>query len=255
MSDISISVNNMLGYRDQWGLITQKDRDGGDTSQRIGLYYSILKLLDVPFTDRYESIEEGYDSDMKMLEISPGIYHRHPNPLEWYSNPSNFSRDQQIILMGAMLVLNDEYRFNDLLKMFKGRYYFHQNTIPNDTLPGELRYKNKVPDFITPMEASLIIRSRNKLSIMDKIKLVFLDSFMLLDNYLGKKNGWDAFNMTCILHIICNKVHPTFMSKLGWKMINKDLAKSQIRSYYTEVNNNGIFPLGELYCILIDKER
>lgn len=254
MNDIQKYINMMLNYRDQFGMITQRDRDGGDTAQRTGLYYSLLKLAGIQLTDRFEPTEDGYEQDMKMLEVQPGLYHRHPDPLKWYSNVANFSRDQQIILMGAMILLDDKLRFKDLIDRLKARHYFHQNTYPNGCGPGDEKYKWKVPDFITPMEASLIIRSKDKLSILDKAKLLFLDAFMFLDDKLAKKNGWDAYNMTCVLHMICNRIHPTFLSKLVWKKLDKITAKAQIRYYYRENNNNGIFPLGEIYCQIIDQE-
>lgn len=247
-------INMLLSYRDMWGLIVQKDKDGGDCSQRTGLYYSLLKLAGIVLTDRFEPIEEGYEHDMQMLEVSPGVFHRHPDPWKWYSDPNNFSRDQQVVLMGAMIMMNDERRLEDIINRLKERKYFHQNIVDNGVVVGSPEYRLKTADFITPMEASLIIRSKFKLSFLDKIKLTLLDSFMLLDNYLAKKNGWDAYNMVCILHMICNRVHPTFMSKLGWRMVDKDLARKQIRRYYSENGINGIFPLGELYCMVIDQE-
>jgi len=97
--------NGAFLYLDEFGLIVQEDGDGGDTAQRTGMFYYV-----------YHD-PEGFARALDQLEISPGIYVRHPYQEGFISDPRRFSRDQQrplIITMG-------KYGMKDRLwRMLKG---------------------------------------------------------------------------------------------------------------------------------------
>jgi len=91
-------------HTDEYGLIVQKDLDGGDTAQREGFVWTGLwfreHILKDPWPDKLPiSFEEAID----LLEINKsGLFRRHPNPTKWWSDPAEFSRDQQTPIVAAM---------------------------------------------------------------------------------------------------------------------------------------------------------
>ena len=99
LQECLISIKN---YRDSFGLITQANKDGGDTANRTGMYYTYLKLLGAPNDDLGRPLMSGLSEDLSKLEKYPGRYRRHPDPAHWYSNIWNFTRDQSIQLQAAM---------------------------------------------------------------------------------------------------------------------------------------------------------
>jgi hypothetical protein len=84
---------------DSLQLIVQADGDGGDTAQRTGMFYYVHQDA------------AAFTHALDQLEIQPGIYIRHPHQIDYRSDPSRFSRDQQRPLVIAM----GKYRMNDRL--------------------------------------------------------------------------------------------------------------------------------------------
>ncbi len=81
--------------RDSYGLIVTADGNGGDTLR----YQSCFGLANY-LRDKYQ-LKLSYEvntpeANIALLEKSPGVVIRHPNPLEWWSDPLNTSRDQTI---------------------------------------------------------------------------------------------------------------------------------------------------------------
>lgn len=152
---------------DRYGLIISGG-DGGDTCNRV--YTTTFRLLlnfklfsseRLPLSEvvRSEAIKKlaPMNEFQKLLEIEPGIYVRHPDPLFWGSDPRNCSRDQltPVICLLAFLSsyrhdLGASYRTKlwDLLKECLKRYMFAQNIYPNWIDPRLHDVKEKMPDFI-----------------------------------------------------------------------------------------------------------
>lgn len=99
------SIHDILGKRDtawneefklnylQTALI-----DGGDTLQRVGMYYTGLRLLeknDFYVANFFDHNHEAQEATFAKLYCSWtwGLYRRHPEPLMWYSDEHRGSRD------------------------------------------------------------------------------------------------------------------------------------------------------------------
>lgn len=136
--------------------------DGGDSCHRmytsyvrIRLQYMIGTMLQIPAPfDRTASPAKS----QCLLEISPGIYIRNPDPTKWYSDPRNFSRDQMtpVICFHAIMSNSPTPVFSntakkdqaELLKACLKRGMFSQNIYPNWVDPRTEAVKKKIPDFI-----------------------------------------------------------------------------------------------------------
>lgn len=153
---------------DKWKLI-QSGGDGGDTCHRM--FTVALRMLinfrialrnggNLPPIVRnpaWQEIASPLESE-KLLQESPGIYRRHPDPEFWGSDPRNTSRDQltPVICYLAFLAslsgdLGKEYRdkLGTLLKECLKRYMFAQNIYPNWVdARKDATVKKKTPDFL-----------------------------------------------------------------------------------------------------------
>ena len=91
--------------RDQWGLIAQSpgnDRDGGDTAQRTGAFYTGMYFLFKENKVVIKKIQKEFEKELDKITVEPGRFVRHPDPSKWYSNYENFSRDQTTSIVIAM---------------------------------------------------------------------------------------------------------------------------------------------------------
>ncbi len=110
---------------DSYGLLTHNG-DGGDTASREGLFAIAEVLLPIA-----PARELSWEFRVSKLEIDPGIFVRHPEhsravPSFW-SNPNEFSRDQQNPLSKAMVFKNRKHVFDRLFKNHSRRFFFCQN--------------------------------------------------------------------------------------------------------------------------------
>lgn len=251
MVDLFNDLMMLLNFRDFGGIISQKDKDQGDSLQRTGIFYALMKLLNQPMDDRYQSLEEGYHQDMKQLECGWGVFHRSPNPTFWGFFPENCSRDQLSMARVAMSLMGDKARLWRSVIRQALRLGFHQNTRHNYTIPGMSEWTFKIPDISSPGEIGIIIRGLNLWVLYPVLLLVDLP--LLFDDMLGKKDGWDYQNMAVLTIVHANQKMPTPWSKLAWKRYDKQAAKEQITRYYS-ATYNGIPPLGSIYCKMIDNQ-
>lgn len=147
--------------------------DGGDSCHRMYASYVrirlqyLLKLMDKvpPPFDKTASPAKT----QCLLEISPGIYIRNPDPTKWYSDPRNFSRDQMtpVICFHAIMSNSPTPVFSDtakkdqaeLLKACLKRGMFSQNIYPNWVDPRTQPVTKKIPDFIDPSLWGVFARS------------------------------------------------------------------------------------------------
>lgn len=104
-------------HYDSYALIVNGDGDGGDTCQREGMY-GFLTAIRVPLDT--------------WLEIKPGVYVRHPDPQQWWSNPKTTSRDQLSPIIWYCAVTKDYSRLGRLFKACLKRGMFAQNTEEKD---------------------------------------------------------------------------------------------------------------------------
>lgn len=146
-------------YVDAYALIVQRDSDGGDTLQREGMY-AFGKWLRYNRSTNTAVVEDVPDKDrdpkqvMDRLEVKPGIYVRHPDPKQWYSNPNTTSRDQLVPVFAYCAAHEDYPRLGRLFWASLKRGFFAQNTIR----AGANQNERKVPDTLLG-HLSLFIRA------------------------------------------------------------------------------------------------
>lgn len=153
---------------DKYKLI-QSGGDGGDTCHRM--FTVALRMLlnfriaiqnggilpEVVKNPVWEQIASPEEAEA-LLEVSPGIYVRHPDPEFWGSDPRNTSRDQLTpvicyltFLASLSGTLGKKYRGKlfDLLKQSLKRFMFAQNIYPNWVdARRDSSVKKKTPDFL-----------------------------------------------------------------------------------------------------------
>jgi hypothetical protein len=145
-------------YIDTYGVIVQKDFDGGDTLHREGMY-AFGKVIRFGLVNNEVFIENlpsrgpasAYfreDNPINKFEVSPGIYVRHPDPNKWYSNPDTTSRDQLLPVIATCAATEDYPRLWRLFSASVQRGFFAQNLLRI----GEGETDIKIPD---PMHLNL----------------------------------------------------------------------------------------------------
>jgi len=97
-------------FVDEWGLLDKKSgADGGDSCQREGMYFSLLKMIDTPYSAsiyrRSDALKPDliYKEVMEKIHVAPGVFVRHSNKKWDASDWDRMSRDQlqpQIIAAG-----------------------------------------------------------------------------------------------------------------------------------------------------------
>lgn len=191
MFDNDAFKKELAPFFDKDGLISQAapERDGGDSCHRSNTVVTALISLGAvgDATNLYWDKLPGY-------KASNGLYRRHSDSTKWYSNPNNFSADQTSMLLTAAAMIGDKATVKNIAWNLLKRGGFHQNTHPNHAIPGEDRYKAKVPDWLRPSELATIIRGTNSKVLYPMLAL--LDGFYLIDvllaaydDRLSKKKG------------------------------------------------------------------
>lgn len=235
-------------YVDTYALIVQQDGDGGDTLQREGMY-AFGKWM------RY-NLEDNtvYINDMPQrrdpakiidkLEVKPGIFIRHPDPEQWYSNPKTTSRDQLVPVIAYCAAYRDYPRLWRLFKATAKRGMFSQNT----KRAGKGHKEFKVPDTFLG-HLSLFIRGGGYWTAPFYPLLILTDSISFAGTIIHQipihweqtnkrfrfKEGRDVDdNNTIIYHLVAAQFKPTPVSWLH-------------RQFYaaTRRPSNGNYLLGE----------
>jgi hypothetical protein len=252
MANITLPLSQLKNYRDDFKLITQNDKDGGDSSCRAGILYTLLALNDAHSDDQGRLILGGFRADLTKYTESNGIFRRHPDPTKWYSFSGCFSRDQHSQLLLAAAALKDRRSLWNLTKRFFLRVGVHQNTY--DMGPTS---KRKIPDIMTPGELSCILRGftlNRAMLILTGIPILACDVLALLDNVFrtaNKKWGQDNLIAARLMFELHN--YPSPVTYLNRAIYRHTDYQYQLTRYYTNENNNGIPPLGDIY-VAISKE-
>lgn len=222
-------------------MVVQLNKDGGDSAYRTALAIVCLRLLGSDITASLylrSLLDNAY--------MGSGIWRRHPDQKEWYSDPNTFSRDQMAKVMLALFVMGAKATLGETVKAFLKRGLLHQNTQPNDTK----ERKPKFPDILSPGEVINFIRGYNLWVLYPLLTL--LDAKFLTDLYFRKKKPWDYDSLMAIDLVYAQKKMPTLLSKIAAYFYKKTDYKDRIRNNYADANN-GIAPLGELYVMTCEK--
>jgi hypothetical protein len=141
-------------FIDSFGVITQKDGDGGDSLQREGMFafseymhYHLGKIDQ----NQLQSSTDRYTKILKTLEVSWGNFRRHPDTSKWYGQSDRMSRDQLTSNIVAMGVVNQKMLLKTLIgHLLKRCLLFTTNTRGNFVMPGDSGYRWKLPDITGP---------------------------------------------------------------------------------------------------------
>jgi hypothetical protein len=209
-------------YRDSFGLIAQapaNDRDGGDSSHRIGLFYGGLYLL---FKDNkvvMQKVEKDLDADLAKITVGPGKFIRHPDHKMWYSNPDNFSRDQTISLI-AVLGLFDSPEHRKLIRQnlqnVLDNHGFFPNRLQNWT-NAEKHLPYDYNDIIGPDDFGLYIRAMRsekwKWALWVTDSQTFLQSLInVVMSYVDNTSTSNDVNHTMRL-LVSKHIWPTWWTR------------------------------------------
>lgn len=245
----------MSEYRHN-GLISQLDKDMGDTLQRTGSYYTLLNFLGAEKDDLGRPLAEGYAIDIDQLTSQDGIYRRSNDPDYWGFNPNNCSRDQIFAAQAAIVAFRDFDRGRSLFGQFFKRGFLNQNVRRNWAYPSDRSYRWKIPDIPTPSQLSLLLRGLGNRLVYPLVFL--LDAFIIADiqffRRLDKRQLWD-FDIKILPSLIAaNSYLPTLWSRWGLILYLRDRQDiTQRIHYYNQDQFNGIRPLADLYDLSLAK--
>lgn len=243
------SLPNHIGYGN---LLSQLDKDQGDTCQRMGTLYALLMIvgdqdlanktvpmLSISSTQAFDELEEKW-----------GIYRRSPNPDFWGYESNCLSRDQLSILKIGMAALGEKKRLIQVLIRQILRFGFHQNTHAGGT-PDRL----KIPDIIIPSELGVYFRGL--LGPLSIIPNHIVDLFFFIDLLLrkvGLSSMWDCDNMLSANLLFANWQYPTLWSRLAMSFYKKTDFMDRLWNYHKdEDGNNGCEPLFWLFKMAFNK--
>lgn len=248
-------LTKLYKYRDDWKLITQADKDGGDTANRTGALYVYLKFLNSEVDDRAKPIKEGLAYDLFELEKQSGRFVRHSDPSRWYSNINNFTRDQSILIQAALVMYDLKHTMFRIFKQRLKRMFFHFNTEEGDDRP-ETK-KTKWPDPPAPIEFAQFIRGMECKWLYPLLWL--LDLQLVIDVLIVRpitiKQGNKDFDSNYLPILIAS----LYKGKTMWGLLAKKIYKhtdapNRIKSYFKEgPGHNGLAPLGEIAVMAFNK--
>jgi hypothetical protein len=226
-----LRINNT----DEFGLIVQSDKDGGDTPQRVACWALVNKFANTNYGDKYL---EAY---LQHCNPWPGRYFRHPKGP--HNNINNFTRDQSEILQIAFYMFGRKDLLDQLIKQRAKRLLFHFNT-------QDEQVKLKLPDPPSLFELSCWLRfylgwwAAPLCNLLD----VELVTGVVIARY-NKRASWDSDAKLIPQIIFANAVCPTLMAKLARWLYRKrpTLVKTRLYNYFgvPPSLHNGVPALGK----------
>lgn len=246
-------------YRDKWGMITQKDFDGGDASHRTGLFYLGLYLNYQDDTNTVKIIKKSFLKDLNKIKKETGVFIRHPDKSKWYSSPENFSRDQTTPLIVALGLMGEKEEVKANLKNVLRNYGFYPNTLKNWTNQKKV-FPLDFQDFAAMSDYASYIRALDYpllypvLMIADS-QLLGSAVIRVIMSHLDQDDSSDDINFTT--HLLQSEiVMPTPLSKLAkWiykhKLVNYEYPKStpifSYWNYYFQHVGHNRPPIDEIF--------
>lgn len=237
-------------YMDDYGLMVQRDKDGGDSAYMTALTSGLLLIK-----EDVDGADVLYRNLTSQCVVQEGIWRRHPDPLKWYANPNNFSRDQAETVLWCLAVWSiisgsraAQQLMKDFFKQKISRSGFHQNVHIGTDVP-EGSDGLKVPDITGPEEITHYIRANNKWYLWPLLCL--LDLSLLINVWFFRKK-WDADCLIAKNIIISRLKYSTPCSYLARKIYRGTDYQKRIKNYFYETGNS-IEPLGDLYIEVCNK--
>lgn len=254
-SDIQKTLQEISTYRNL-GLISQLDKDMGDTLQRTGSYYTLLYFLGVDRDDLHRRLDLGFNQDMNALTFKDGIYRRSNDPDYWGYDFRNCSRDQIFAAQSAIVTFRDFKRGRSLFYEFFKRGFVNQNSHSNWLYPWDADFSWKIPDIPTPSQLSLLVRGIGSPYLYPIIFV--LDAFIIIDikffRSYSSRELWDYDIKQIPGLIAANSYLPTIWSRWGLNIYMQQRQDIDMRvKYYNQDKFNGIKPLANLYGLALEK--
>jgi hypothetical protein len=208
-------------FFDEYGLITERDGNGGDSANRMGLWMFLTYFLASKYRandiDLLEAVGERFRLGVKHLEPYPYVFIRHPGTAKDCGDPESrdfacwnmhnvFSRDQWLMLMTGFAYAGMNEKFERV---------FHQTVKRHGTLPNG--------DILGPQHWAHLIRLRHvtgKYTRYDWAIRIFGDLWNGFGNTFAffKPDASDTLvGFTMLLTAYLKQ--PTWISKLNLKMV------------------------------------
>ncbi|MEZ0209210.1 MAG: hypothetical protein ACAH17_03495 [Candidatus Paceibacterota bacterium] len=244
-------ISKIADYRVR-GVISQRDRDQGDSLNRTGVYYSCLAALgwDYVIGDFHEGSHVGLSVDLDKLRGSvAGRYRRGNDSTRWFYNENNVTRDQMTTVEAAMALNGLKAQARAHFKLRLRRLFFHFSTQNDGADAGPL--KHKLPDLPTPDEMGNLIRATRYKFLYFLLPLTDLWLLMMVKygRRLSERSLYDSDNQL-LPTVLAALDQPTFVTEYVRRAYATTDAAARLRRYYSEAGDyNGIEPLGEL-CVL-----
>ena len=235
--DLYAQIMEIKNYRDAYQMIAQRDMDGGDSANRIGVYYTCLAALNAPTDDMGMNVRVGFQITTSRLTkgLEYGRFRRHPDHTRWYYNENNTTRDQMAPLEAAMALNKDTKLARAHFWKRAKRLFFHFSTQNDGADAGPL--KHKLPDPPTFSELGTLIRATRYKALYFLLPLTDLN--LLIDVKFGRSLNeraiWDTDNQL-LPQILAMLNQPTFLSETVRRAYAQTDAAARLRNYYRESN-------------------
>ncbi len=224
--------------------IRQANGDSGDSSARGGHFYALVGML-----DKNSPVNDNYEECMKGHEVRPGLYRRTNDLNHWGSNPNNFSRDQWQAMQLGFAVQGDKKRLSESMIALLLRGGFHQNIHIGTEGHGNWR-DYKIPDISHPTHFSVFIRAFN---LWWLAPILWICDLTFLGDLYFRKDIIDIDNMILPQMAYAQLVLPTPVSRLAWRLYDKEDALKKIDRYYlVGPDYNGIRGFAPLFHKLVE---
>lgn len=260
MTEVELIQQIIRKYTDDTGHIVQRDRDGGDSLNRLGCFLSVASLESNDDEVRHAvahivaALMHNEDEGMQLLG-QPARFCRNPtNPTRWCSNYNNTTRDQMQPVEAAWAIrgMQEMARRHFWQRIKRCFFHFSQE---NDGYDSGLPLIKKFPDAPTPTELGALFRATGYAAL--RPFLYILDAGLFIDALLSRytnASSWDRDNQLLPCIIAAQKVWPTFLSRLTRRVYASAPVEARLRHYHSESNGaNGIEPLGELMVLAYNK--
>ena len=233
-------------YLDEEGFIVQKNRDGGDSLNRLGHLYFLLSLLGYDQDLHGRTLRNGFQAQLAKLTVTPGLYRRHWDKNKWYYNEQTTSRDQYTPIVITAGLLGDIEVIKDIIE-----YLTRNGCYPNS-------------DLLLPGNVAELLRGRGNISSLQPFNKYSLADLDCAQVYMARframrhvgpapsDSGSDDLNTTLTL-LYGLTVNPTSnLEAAAYEYFNANQKPIERLKYYFRPENNGP-PLDDVYEVAIQK--
>jgi hypothetical protein len=254
------TVVNHFNWKDSidgLGLIVQRvSRDGGDTAQRMGMfwigYYLHKKLLGKFYLNRIPKLPSIPPDALVQLECAEceGDYVRHPRANAWFSDCDRMSRDQNtgivsLFLAEKIMDMKNSHSRSVWKWMWNHvkRFGFCSNRTRNWIHRKDKEYEELVgksfPDWLGLQQWTIGLRSILGWWGLPLYLVGDLVGFLGVVYYhWRRRDDGDVLNLV-LRTAIAGHIYPTPIGMLACKLMNYELMHSHLTTYFERGNDHG----------------